>query len=240
MSPMLSGQNKTHGRTGHAVAFADHLHGSSARGVVRSDGENLTGSEFGTRVLLSLARRRLYLPRVTPLFQHVLNIVIVRSREQMRSATARWVVAVMKDAMAFRDRAYLKLIGNLMRLPVTRFLPNVSISLLGMSSRPNPARSQSGAVLRDGALLVDLFPESICQRSSDKPRPSMAREALARAPPVEACGQYATTTTLTKVKLSLHREPQPPGVCPPLLAAVSGRFRAHFTTSEARLPVGAL
>lgn len=105
--------------------------------------------EMGTVEVAPCHEFRMVL-RATAMFgRHIPHIVGLGAGEQMISSIARWVVAVVQDAVTFRDRTYLFLVGKTMSVyPLAGFARQQknAVASLGMFAHPGPTAIGVGTV----------------------------------------------------------------------------------------------
>jgi hypothetical protein len=115
----------------------------------------------GTHILI----RKLVWPiTISALRDFIIGVYLVISKEQMFGILARWVIALVENFHAVRDRAFVKNPTDSMSRNApfaswtnTRVKPTVT----GIFSRcPQPALSKFGTVGRNWTVFVHLFPKS--------------------------------------------------------------------------------
>jgi hypothetical protein len=113
------------------------------------------------------------LQRAATLDHHVAHVVELRAEKEMRGANAGRVVAMVQHGLPLNDGGIMGKAPRDMscseRLGMMPALADFPVTLSVKSPCPNPAGSEVGAVIRDRSILIDLFPEAVCQRAWSRP-----------------------------------------------------------------------
>jgi hypothetical protein len=146
-----------------------------------------------------------------PLRMHIPNVSAVISEEEMSASrkrdpvhhiealtiipNTRWRVADMAYQLFLHGsvpscEAPSSAMGQSRSAILT---PDQGVSAIVQRALPQPARSKVEAVFRDGAILVDLWPEALSKRADYAPiaRAGIATKQRGWAPMMDQCGRLA-------------------------------------------------
>lgn len=212
-APALPRQNHTNQAGRHAEVTSN-----------RAQPQGRRHRAYGRDIAIGQLRRRI---AASPFGAHVPDVCGLRGQKEMVRTNACGSVAFVADHHVFRDWPAVHLCGNAMGVhpPLGATFPNQPISVQPNMADPYPALANFGAMSRDRAVLVNLWPKAIRQRNADVIRVLVMAQKIASLvarKPSDFQGRATTAGTEGNGRLSLHRKPTPFGATPPAVCAVRG------------------
>lgn len=102
--------------------------------------------------------------KVSVLLHHVLGVIFRCSKKQVEQINTIWIVALMKNALHVGNWANYQYPDSPSSINILSNVPNYAPIITTSSPQPFPARSKIWNMLRNWAIFIHPFPESLRQR----------------------------------------------------------------------------